>query len=212
MKSSREVVYLVDDDVRIRESIVELLESLGFEAIAFESAAAYLAHTRNDEASCMVLDVELPDINGLELQKRLVDEDTMPIIFISGHGDVPTTVRAMKAGAIEFLTKPVDEKVLVDTVRGALLRDRKIRQKRAEVAELNEKLASLSPREREVFPLIIGGLLNKQAASVLGISEVTIQVHRGSVMRKMGAASFADLVRMAARLGVRYRGVTTPTS
>jgi FixJ family two-component response regulator len=206
MNSSHEVVYLVDDDARIRESIVELLDALQFKAVAFESAAAFLSHVRNDDAACMILDVELPDINGLELQKRLVDENNMPIIFISGHGDVPTTVRAMKAGAIEFLTKPVDENILVETVRGALLRDRKIRQKRADVADLQEKFASLSPREREVFPLIIGGLLNKQAASVLGISEVTIQVHRGSLMRKMGATSFADLVRMASRLGVRYRG------
>lgn len=205
MKTARELVYLVDDDLRIRESIVELLDSLQFEAIAFESAAAYLDHIRADDAACMILDLQLPDINGLDLQQRLNDENSMPIIFISGHGDVPTTVKAMKAGAIEFLTKPIHEESLIEAVRSALVRDRRIRMKRAELALLQERLASLTPREREVFPLIVGGLLNKQVAATLGISEVTVQVHRGQVMRKMAADSFADLVRMASRLGIKYR-------
>jgi FixJ family two-component response regulator len=205
MKPDRELVYLVDDDLRIRESIVELLDSLQFEAIAFESAAAYLAHIRADDAACMILDLQLPDINGLDLQQRLNDENSIPIIFISGHGDVPTTVKAMKAGAIEFLTKPLHEESLIEAVRSALVRDRRIRMKRAELALLQERLASLTPREREVFPLIVGGLLNKQVAATLGVAEVTIQVHRGQVMRKMAADSFADLVRIASRLGIKYR-------
>jgi FixJ family two-component response regulator len=203
MTSTPELIYLIDDELSIRESLAGLLESLKFKVLAFESAAAFLSHRRRDDCSCMILDVQLPDLNGLELQKRLIDEESMPIIFISGRGDIPTTVKAMKAGAVDFLTKPVDETALVETVRTALARDRKLRQKRAEVLELRKRFNTLTPRERQVYPMLVAGMLNKQIAFRLGIAEVTIQVHRGQLMRKMAADSFADLVRMAARLGIK---------
>jgi len=195
------VVYLVDDDPNVREALSELFASLNIAHVAFATAAEYLGYEKSDTCACLVLDVQMPDISGLDLQQRLRDGPSPPIIFISGHGDVPSTVRAMKEGAIEFLTKPVNPEALVAAIRAAFAEDRDQRQKTAELVSLRRRLASLTPREREVLPLIVAGMLNKQAAAVLRITEVTLQVHRGQIMRKMEADSFADLVRMAAKLG-----------
>jgi FixJ family two-component response regulator len=202
MTPTGSVVYLVDDDSRVREALSELLASLEIEHVTFGSAAEYLAFVRADACACLVLDVQLPDINGLDLQRQLADESSPPIIFISGHGDIPSTVRAMKAGAIEFLTKPINPEAFVAAIRAAFTEDQEQRQKTADLVSLQRRFALLTPREREVFPLIVGGMLNKQAAAVLGITEVTLQVHRGQIMRKMAADSFADLVRMAGKLGI----------
>jgi FixJ family two-component response regulator len=196
------VVYLVDDDPRVREALSELLASLQIDHVTFASAADYLGFKRSDACACLVLDVHLPDINGLDLQQQLADESCLPIIFISGHGDIPSTVRAMKAGAIEFLPKPIHKDAFVAAIGAAFAQDLEQRQKTADVASLQRRLASLTPREREVLPLVVSGMLNKQAAAVLGISEVTLQVHRGQIMKKMEAESFANLVRMAERLGI----------
>jgi FixJ family two-component response regulator len=196
------VVYLVDDDAAVRHALSELLASSGIAHVCFRSAAEYLRFERKDSCSCLVLDVQMPEISGLDLQRFLAGESRPPIIFISGRGDIPSTVRAMKAGATEFLTKPIDPQALIAAIRAAFVQDVEQRQKREEVASLRRRLNSLTPREREVFPLVAGGMLNKQAAAVLGITEVTLQVHRGQIMRKMEANSFADLVRMAAKLGI----------
>jgi len=196
------VVYLVDDDPRVREALSELLASLKIDHVTFASAAEYLGYVRSDGCACLVLDVHLPDINGLDLQQQLADESCPPIIFISGHGDVPSTVRAMKAGAMEFLTKPVNKDALVVAISAAFVKDLERRQRMADLAGLQQRLALLTPREREVLPLIVAGMLNKQAAAFLRISEVTLQVHRGQIMKKMEADSFADLVRMAGKLGI----------
>jgi len=198
------MIYLVDDDSRVREALTEHLASLGMEVVSFGSAAEYLDYSRSDAAACLILDLELPGINGLDLQEQLAAETSPQIVFISGHGDIPSSVRAMKAGALEFLTKPVDEAALIAAVHAALARDRHLRKHHAELAELRERFSSLTPREREVLPLVVGGLLNKQAAAVLGIAEVTLQLHRSQIMQKMAADSFADLVRMAERGG--YHG------
>lgn len=202
-KQPGEMIYLVDDDFRVREALSEHLASLGMEVVSFGSAAEYLDYSRSDDAACLILDLELPDINGLDLQQQLAAETSPQIVFISGHGDIPSTVRAMKAGAIEFLTKPVNEDALIAAVQAALARDRQLRRHHAALAELRQRFSSLTPREREVLPLVVEGLLNKQAAAVLGIAEVTLQLHRSQIMQKMAADSFADLVRMAERLGVR---------
>jgi FixJ family two-component response regulator len=196
------VVYLVDDDSAVREALSDLFSALEIEHVTFGTAAEFLAFPRSDSCSCLVLDVHLPDINGLDLQYRLESGSSLPIIFISGGGDIPSTVRAMKAGAVEFLTKPIDPVALTAAIREACARDSQQRQDAARIATIQQRYARLSPREREALPLIVGGLLNKQAASVLGISEVTIQVHRGQIMKKMQAESFADLVRMAGKLGI----------
>ena len=193
------IVFIVDDDRRICEALSELLASFDLRAVAFGSAAEYLAYPKPDVPACVILDVELPDINGLELQDQ---EAHAPIVFITGHGDIPTSVRAMKAGAVDFLTKPFKEADLMRAIDAAIARDRDARRTRAELAELRQRLSSLTPREREVFPLVVSGLLNKQAAAELGISEVTIQIHRGKVMQKMRAGSLAELVRMASALGI----------
>ncbi len=202
------VVYLVDDDPRVREALSELLASLQIDHVTFASAAAYLGFKRSDACACLVLDVHLPDINGLDLQQQLADESSPPIIFISGHSDIPSTVRAMRAGAIEFLAKPIHMDAFVAAIGAAFAQDLEQRQKTADLASLQHRLASLTPREREVLPLVAGGMLNKQAAAILGISEVTLQVHRGQIMRKMEADSFADLVRMAEKLGIPQPGQT----
>lgn len=206
MKQTGEMIYLVDDDSRVREALSEHLTSLGMEVVTFGSAAEYLDYSRSDAAACLILDLQLPDISGLDLQQQLATEPSPQIIFISGHGDIPSSVRAMKAGAIEFLTKPVDEEALIAAVQAAVARDRKLRQSHAELAELQESFSLLTPRERQVLSLVVGGLLNKQAAAVLGIAEVTLQLHRSQIMQKMEADSFADLVRMAERLGIRHPG------
>jgi FixJ family two-component response regulator len=198
----RPVVFIVDDDFRVREALSSLISSTGLDVAAFGSAAEFLESEKPDSPACLVLDLELPGTNGLELQRELVAGIAPPIIFITGHGDVPSSVRAMKAGAIEFLPKPFDDEELLRAVDAAISMDRSARQRRSELAELQKHYALLTPREREVLPLVTAGLANKQTAAELGTSEITIGVHRGQIMRKMGARSLAELVRMADRLGV----------
>jgi FixJ family two-component response regulator len=195
-------VYIVDDDHRIREALHDLLASLGLQAVSFESAAEYIAFPKPDRPACLLLDIELPDVNGLEFQRQLADVTHPPIIFITGHGDIPSSVRAIRAGAIDFLTKPFSEAALIDAIDRAIAQDRVARLESAEVMELQRRLASLTPREHEVLPLVASGLLNKQAAAELGISEITLQIHRSKIMQKMQASSLAELVRMAGRLGI----------
>jgi len=197
------IVYVVDDDVSVRESLELLIENAGWQSELFASAHDFLSRPRVAQPSCLVLDVSLPGLNGLELQQRLADRTDMPIIFITGHGDVPMTVRAMKAGAIEFLTKPFRDDVLLDAIRDAIERSRAALRLDSEMRTIRNCYASLTPREREVMALVVSGLLNKQVAAELGISEITVKAHRGQVMRKMKADSLPDLVTMAARLGLR---------
>ena len=197
-------VFVVDDDVSVRKSLELLIDSAGWQPATFASAREFLHHPRPLSPSCLVLDVSLPDLNGLELQKRVAPvRIDMPIIFISGYGDVPMTVRAMKAGAVEFLTKPFKDEVLLDAIRGAIERSLSALREESETQELRSRFASLTSREREVMSLVVSGLLNKQVGGQLGISEITVKAHRGQVMRKMKADSLPDLVRMDARLGLR---------
>ena len=197
-----QIVFIVDDDRRVRESLVELLEAAGLHAVAFGSAAAYLASAAPGVPACLILDLELPDINGLELQGRIGQGPHPHIVFISGHGDIPSSVQAMKAGAVDFLPKPFEAKELLRAVHAALAENREALRREAEVVHLRRRFDLLTPREREVLPLVASGRLNKQAAAELGISEVTLQIHRGSIMRKMQAASLPDLVRMATSLAI----------
>jgi len=198
------IVFIVDDDVSVRSALESLIESAGWVAETFATAQDFLRRPRVAAPSCMVLDVSLPDINGLELQRRVATDRTdMPIIFISGYGDVPMTVRAMKAGAVEFLMKPFKDDVLLDAIRGALERSVTALREESEARVLRSRSASLTPREREVMALVVSGLLNKQVGGELGISEITVKAHRGQVMRKMKAESLPALVTMAWRLGVR---------
>ena len=196
------IVFIVDDDRRICEALSELLSTFDLHVVTFGSAAEYIAYPKPDVPSCLILDVELPDINGLDLQSQTAEGNHPQIVFITGHGDIPTSVRAIKAGAIDFLTKPFSEVDLMRAIRAAIAQDRNARRNSAESADLRQRLSSLTPREREVLPLIVSGLLNKQAAAELGISEVTIQIHRGKIMKKMGAGSLAELVRMAGMLEI----------
>ena len=196
------IVLIVDDDRGIRESLTALLSSFDMHAIAFGSAAEYLAYPKPEVPACLILDVELPDLNGLELQSRIAEGHHPHIVFITGHGDIPSSVRAIKAGAVDFLTKPFKEADLMRAINAALVQNRDAERKRAELDELRRRLSTLTPRERDVLPLIASGLLNKQAAAELGISEITLQIHRGNLMRKMGAGSLADLVRMAGMLDI----------
>jgi FixJ family two-component response regulator len=196
------IVFIVDDDRQICEALSALLSTFDLHAVTFGSAAEYIAYPKPDVPACLILDVELPDINGLDLQSQTAEGNHPQIVFITGHGDIPTSVRAMKAGAVDFLTKPFREADLMRAIHAAIAQDRDARRKRAELAELRQRLSSLTPREREVLPLIVSGLLNKQAAAELGISEVTIQIHRGKIMTKMGAGSLAELVRMAGLLEI----------
>jgi FixJ family two-component response regulator len=196
------VVFVVDDDVSVRESLELLILAAGWQPKTFASAEDFLAHPRISRASCLVLDVSLPNINGLELQKQVVDRADMPIIFITGYGDVPTSVRAMKAGAVEFLTKPISYDVLAQAIEHAIERSESARAHVAALRVLRRRHASLTPRERETMALVVSGLLNKQIALELGISEITVKAHRGRVMRKMGVDSLAELVRVAAALDV----------
>jgi FixJ family two-component response regulator len=198
----RPVVFVVDDDFRVREALSSLILSAGLDVAAFGSAAEFLESEKPDSPACLVLDLELPGTNGLELQRELVAGIAPPIIFITGHGDVPSSVRAMKAGAIEFLSKPFGDEELLQAIDAAISMDRSARQRRSELAELQKHYALLTPREREVLPFVTAGLANKQTAGELGTSEITIGVHRGQIMRKMGARSLAELVRMADRLGI----------
>ena len=197
------VVFVVDDDASLRESLKDLIESVGLRVEAFASAQEFLRSKRLDVPGCLVLDVRLPGLSGLDLQKRMAAADSeIPIIFITGHGDIPMTVQAMKAGAVEFLTKPFRDQDLLDAIQQALERDRHAREQRAKVEALRSRYRSLTPREREVIALVVAGLLNKQIAGELGTSEAAVKVHRQHVMEKMGAGSLADLVRLAARLGI----------
>jgi FixJ family two-component response regulator len=197
------IVFVVDDDVSVREALELRIEAEGWRPETFASAEEFLARPRPLVPSCLVLDVALPDVNGLDLQKRVaVDRSDMPVIFITGHGDVPITVQAMKAGAIEFLTKPFRDDVLVSAIRHALERSQRALAREAKMKALRESYGSLTPREREVMVLVTSGLLNKQVGGELGISEITVKAHRGQVMRKMRADSLPALVNMVANLGL----------
>jgi FixJ family two-component response regulator len=201
--STPSIVFIVDDDISVRESLELLIGSQGWQAETFESAKEFLDRTRVLVPSCLILDVSLPGLNGLELQKRVAVERTeMPIIFITGHGDVPMSVEAMKAGAVEFLTKPLSKDVLLSAIRNALDRSRTALTDKAEMQTLRDRYASLTPREREVMTLVISGLLNKQVGGELGVCENTVKFHRAQAIHKMKADSLPDLVRMAARLGL----------
>lgn len=202
MSTGTPIVFIVDDDVSVRESLELLIRNEGWQPEPFASAQEFLDRPLALVPSCLVLDISLPGLNGLELQKRVAVERTdMPIIFITGYGDVPKTVQAMKAGAVEFLTKPLNDEVLLGAVRQALERSRAALSQEAEIQELRNCYVSLTPRERQVMALVVSGLLNKQIGGELGISEITVKAHRGQVMQKMKANSLADLVRMAAKLG-----------
>jgi FixJ family two-component response regulator len=204
--SIQPVVFVVDDDVSVRESLELLISSAGWRCETFASAAQFLARPRLTVPSCLVLDVRLPDLNGLDLQQRVASERTdMPIIFITGYGDVPMTVKAMKAGAVEFLTKPFSAEVLLSAIQSAINRSTRVLGDEAEMSIVREAYASLSRRERDVMALVVTGHLNKQVAVELGISEITVKAHRGRVMRKMHADSLAHLVNIAARLGLPSR-------
>ena len=207
--TAKPIVFVVDDDFGIRESLETLIEDEGWQPETFESAQEFLDRPRALTPSCLVLDVSLPGLNGLELQKRVaVERSDMPIIFITGHGDIPMSVGAMKAGAAEFLTKPFNDEVLLTAIRQALERSRLALAREAEMRELRERYASLTARERDVMALVVSGLLNKQVAGELGIAESTVKAHRGQVMQKMKANTVADLVRMTARF--RQSAATNP--
>jgi FixJ family two-component response regulator len=196
------VVFIVDDDFSVRESLDLLIRTAGWQPETYASAKAFLARAPVPGPSCLVLDVSLPDLTGLDLQQRIGPERSdLPIIFITGHGDIPMSVRAMKAGAVEFLTKPFDAEMLLQAIAGAIERSRTARGRQAELQTLRDRYAGLSHRECEVMALVVAGRLNKQIAGELGISEITVKAHRGKVMRKMRAGSLADLVRMGGRLG-----------
>ncbi len=197
------LVFVVDDDLSVRESLEGLIRTAGWRPETFASAQEFLSRPRATVPCCLVLDVTLPGLTGLELQQQLAERTEMPIIFITGHGDVPTSVRAMKAGAVEFLTKPFKDDVLLDAIRSAIERSRVALSLDSEVRALRTRYESLTPRERDVMVLVVAGLLNKQVGGQLGISEITVKAHRGQVMRKMKADSLPDLVTMAARLGIR---------
>jgi FixJ family two-component response regulator len=197
------IVYVVDDDARVREALQALLRASNRRVETFASASEYLRSVRSaNVSSCLILDIDMPEMSGLELQQKLATQDGPPIIFLTGYGDIPSTVKAMKAGASEFLTKPFDDVDLLRAIDDALHTSDLARAARAEVAEIERRYTLLTPRERDVLPYVVAGLLNKQTAGELGTSEITIRIHRGQIMRKMEAESLADLVRMAAKLNI----------
>jgi FixJ family two-component response regulator len=202
MSAETPIVFVVDDDYRVREALASLIGSVGLRVEAFGSAEEFLESDKPDCPACLILDLELPNTSGLELQQQVAEKHGPPIVFITGHGDVPSSVRAMKAGAIEFLPKPFGEQELLNAIDAAIAADREARRKRSELAELEKHYALLTPREREVLPLVTAGLPNKLTAAELGTSEITIGVHRGQIMRKMAARSLAELVRMVDKLGI----------
>jgi FixJ family two-component response regulator len=202
VKPDRSMVYILDDDARVREALIALLSSTGYRVTAFASAREYLAYTRPDVPGCLVLDLAMPGMSGLDLQRELAGKDGPPIVFLTGHGDIPSTVKAMKGGAVEFLAKPFDEGALIAAIDSAIKEDEQARETHAELESLRKRYLSLTPREREVLPFVVRGFLNKQTAGELGTSEITIRIHRGQIMRKMKADSLADLVRIAAKLGI----------
>ena len=202
MTSERPIVFIVDDDSRVREALSSLLASAGLDTALFGSASEFLGADKPDAPACLVLDLELPDTSGLELQRELADKDAPPIVFITGHGDIPSSVRAIKAGAVEFLSKPFDDEELLKAIGAAIEIDRTNRQKRSEQTEVRRRYQRLTPRQREVLAFVASGFANKQTAGALGTSEITIGVHRGQIMRKMGARSLAELVRLADKLGI----------
>jgi RNA polymerase sigma factor (sigma-70 family) len=198
------IVFVVDDDVSVRNALKSLIRSVGLQVELFGSAQEFLQSKRQNVPSCLILDIRLPGISGLDFQRKLAEAGNfIPIIFISGHGDIPMSVRAMKGGAVEFLTKPFRDQDLLDAIHVALERDRARRQREDEIATLKDRFEWLTPREREVLPLVVSGLPNKQIADKIGTSETTVKVHRGQLMRKMGADSLPELVRMAERIGIR---------
>lgn len=202
MTDAAPIVFVVDDDASVRNALSRLLGAAGLRAEAFASAQEFLRYDRPDAPCCLVLDVQMPGLNGLELQHALGEVSIgLPIIFITGYGDIPMSVRAMKAGAVDFLPKPFDDGDLLDAVRKAIAKDVQAGRERAEVSEIRRRAGSLTPREREVMALVVGGMLNKQIGRVLGVTEKTIKVHRGQVMRKMRAGSLAELVRLAEKVG-----------
>jgi FixJ family two-component response regulator len=203
MSETDAMVFVVDDDAPMRESLNNLIRSVGLRVELFASAQEFLRSKRPDLPSCLVLDVRLPGLSGLDLQRRTTEAGLeIPIVFITGHGDIPMTVRAMKAGAVEFLTKPFRDQDLLDAIQHALERDRTARAQRAEIEDLRGRFASLTPREREVMKRVVAGLLNKQIGAELGTSETTVKIHRHQVMEKMAAGSLVELVRMADRMGI----------
>ena len=197
-----EMVYIVDDDARVGEALSTLLRATGKNVQIFTSGQDFLCFERKDSCACLILDLKMPELNGLEVQKLISAHTTMPVIFITGRGDIPSTVRAMKGGAIDFLTKPIDEGALLASIERALEQDRIYRKGALEHAILLARYQSLTPREQQVLPLLVNGMLNKQAAGELGITEYTVQIHRGHIMRKMEADSFATLVKIAGRLNL----------
>ena len=210
MTQPRQIVFVVDDDPAVCAALRRLIHSVGIEVQTFASAQEFLRATRPEVPACLVLDVRLPDLSGLNLQEKLTNAKIdLPIIFITGHGDIPMTVRAMKGGALEFLTKPFKEQDLLEAIQRGIERHRDHQKQRAEASELQHRYDSLTPREREVFPLVTSGLLNKQIAAELGASEKTIKIHRAQVMHKMKAESLAHLVRMAEKLGLTPSGTNT---
>jgi FixJ family two-component response regulator len=206
MEPTNETVYIVDDDPRVREALSSLLRASGKDVRIFSSGQEFLDFQREDSSACLILDLKMPGLGGLEVQRSIAAKTSIPVIFITGRGDIPSTVTAMKGGAVDFLTKPVDEAALLASVEKALQQDRANRKEATEHARLVARYESLTPREREVLPLLVSGLLNKQAAFELGITEYTVQIHRGHIMRKMEADSFATLVKLAAKLKLEPSG------
>lgn len=212
MDRASEMVYIVDDEASVREALSTLLRANGKRVQVFTSGADFLEFDRRDSCACLILDLRMPGVGGLEVQKLITATTSIPVIFLTGRGDIPSTVRAMKGGAVDFLTKPVDEEALLSTVERALRQDWASRQEAAEHARLVARYETLTPREREVLPLLVRGLLNKQAAYELGITEYTVQIHRGHIMRKMEADSFATLVKLAGKLQIETTGTSSGNS